>query len=108
MELKNGLYEQVINKLIVDNVDKLSTDKLIDKEKIDEAEGSAVLAQYLTGVIKKGLSYVNKDEGKIAKQVMICNRIIETLLKETDEESLEDYLISGDAEVLLAILDRIN
>lgn len=108
MELKNGLYEQVINRLIVDNVNKLSMDKLIDKEKIDDAEGSAILAQYMAGVIKNALSYVGKDEGKIAKQVMICNRIIETLLKETDEESLRDYLISGDAEVLLAILDSIN
>lgn len=109
MELKNGLYEQVINKLIVDSMDKLSSKKLIDKEKIDEAESSMILAQYLAGVIRKGLSFVDKDDDrKVSRQVSICNRIIETLLRETDEESLSEYMITGDAEVLLAILDKMN
>ena len=107
MELKNGLYEQVISKILSDKLNILSDTKLIDKEKIDQEESSQILAQYLSQVIYKGLSYIDNDT-RISKQISLCNKIIECLLKETDESSLSEFLISEDAEMLFAILDKIN
>lgn len=108
MELKHGLYEQVINKIISERLNALETsNKLIHKENIDEEESSTVLSQYLYGVIKKTLSYIN-EEDKLKKQIEISNKIIEFLKETTGDQNISEYLITEDAEMLLAVLDKVN
>jgi DNA or RNA helicases of superfamily II len=107
MELKNGLYEQVINEIISKSIK--SSDKLIDKDKIDDEESSQILAQYLSKIIRRGLSYVDEDsDERVRHQINICNKIIGCLLQETGQSSLSEYMVSGDAEMLLAVLNKMN
>ncbi len=56
--LKPGLYEQVINNLVNQ---ELSTkqDELKYTEKIDSAEASGVLTRYLSEVIQKSLDSIS-------------------------------------------------
>ena len=49
--LKSGLYEQVINRIILQELD--TTDKLIKTAPIDNEESSKVLAKYITEIIEK-------------------------------------------------------
>jgi superfamily II DNA or RNA helicase len=108
MELKNGLYEQVISRIISDKINKIDDDKKhVFKEKIDVEESSFVISQYLLEVIKKSLSYINKED-KVAKQIDLANKIINLLESATGENSLSEHYISEDAEMLLALLDKIN
>lgn len=112
MNLKDGLYEQVINQIISTKIKDLSDKKYIDITKIDDAESSIVLAQYMYNVMEKALNYLqnHKDDEvtKIRKQIDICNKIIGLLEVDTQQESVSEFKISDEAEVLLSIVDKIN
>lgn len=65
--LKQGLYEQVINQEILDQLNSLEQDKfIINKSDIDKEEAKAILSQYIVQVIRKSLNYIRdkeKDDG---------------------------------------------
>ena len=52
--LKPGLYEQVINKEIKNEISSIP-DELKDSKPIDKAEASGVLTSYISEIIKKCL-----------------------------------------------------
>ena len=46
--IKEGLYEQIINEEVLENLNELDKEKyIIDKEKLDNEEARAILAQYI-------------------------------------------------------------
>lgn len=109
MNLKDGLYEQVINEIISNKINNLCDKKYIDKTKIDEAESSSVLAQYMCKVMQKSLNYVQENKGdditKLKKQIdMIVSfikwsgiRTIINVLKEfTEHKKLRHVKINRD------------
>lgn len=109
MSLKNGIYEQVINKLITEKITALQDTKIINKDNIEESESNKILAAYLQEVTRKALSYVKKGSGsKVSNQVAICNKLISLLIEETDEESLNDYIINEESKILLEVLEKMN
>lgn len=109
MSLKNGIYEQVINKLITEEITALQDTKIINKDNIEEAESNKILAAYLQEVTRKALSYVKKESGsKVLNQVAICNKLISLLREETEEESLNDYIINEESKILLEVLEKMN
>ena len=59
--LKPGLYEQVINKAIKDELMKIP-EACQSVKPIDEAEASKILAQYLTEIIQRGLDNMHDKE----------------------------------------------
>ncbi|QCX34336.1 DUF3427 domain-containing protein [Caloramator sp. E03] len=107
MELKDGLYEQVINRIISENINLLNDRKLIQKENIDEEESSLILSQYLYAVLKKALSYISDDD-KLQRQIEVANKIIMLLKHALNDESITEYLITEDAKMLLSIFDKVN
>lgn len=54
--LPNGLYEQVINKAIEEELSK--GDKISRTEKIDAAESSKVLSSYVAEIVEQSLSFL--------------------------------------------------
>ena len=61
--LKQGLYEQVINSKIQEQLNNLEYEKfIIDKSKIDNEESRAILSQYIAQVIRKSLNYIRDKE----------------------------------------------
>lgn len=58
--LKDGLYEQIINKALDSELS--TTDKLSKVAPINTAEASKVLAKYISEIIEKGLNNV-RDNG---------------------------------------------
>ena len=62
-KLKEGLYEQIINKEIQQQLNNLEQEKfIIDKEKIDKEEAKAILSQYISQIIRKSLNYIRDKE----------------------------------------------
>ena len=57
--LRNGLYEQVINKALEGEL--ATTDKLVETAPIDGGESSKVLSKYIAEIIEKGLDIENAD-----------------------------------------------
>lgn len=79
--IKEGLYEQIINEEVLENLNELDKEKyIIDKEKLDNEEARAILAQYIESVIRKALNYVRdkakEDNEKLLKQIEACNKIV--------------------------------
>ena len=66
--LKAGLYEQVINRRIAEEL--AQTDKINkpESELIDEAEASKVLANYLSEILEQSLENVKDNGGAVAGQ----------------------------------------
>ena len=90
--LKDGLYEQIINKGL--ETELSSTDKLSATAPIDSAEASRVLAKYIAEVVEKGLDNVADNGGDVNSQVALANRIISTIINETKENELDEMTVA--------------
>ena len=101
--LQNGLYEQVINKGLEEELSK--TDQLIDIAPIDAAEAAKLFAKYIAEVTERGLLNLQDGGGDIQAQIALVNRMIRAL--RSDPGSVEDRdSLSERAEQLLALADR--
>ncbi len=109
MSLNNGFYESVINKLINEEIYKIKQTKEYHAEtkKIDEEEGSSILSKYMSIVINKSLNRISSKD-KLNKQIHICNEIINLLIDELDLQDFNEFIISENAELLLAVLNCID
>lgn len=101
--LKAGIYEQVINKKIKDELDLLEEQQVFTG-KIDSAEASKILSKYITGIIEKGMDNLF-DKEDMSKQISLANKIVETIINETQEDYFEDLTVEETAEQLLALLE---
>ncbi len=104
--LKNGLYEQIINKSIDDEL--AATDKLSQTAPIDSAEAAKVLAKYAAEVVEKSLENVKDNGGDLWAQVELVNNIVATIISETRDNTFDRLSVSERAEQLLALMDRKN
>lgn len=98
--LEKGLYEQVVNEEIAEELEHLSDDEK-HVEKIDAAEAPSVLTQYVSEVIHKGLDRI--PEGDISAKLNLVNKIVDLVSKETDEEDLQNLAVTDAGEQLLAL-----
>ncbi|MDD6346731.1 MAG: DUF3427 domain-containing protein, partial [Lachnospiraceae bacterium] len=101
--LKKGLYEQVVNKEIEEELHDLP-DAVKHVEKIDTAEASSVLTQYLSEVVHKGLDRMARDD--ISAQIELANKIVKLISQETAEEDLQELTVADEGEQLLALISE--
>lgn len=103
-----GLYEQLINKLVLTQINRLDKDLFYIKESnIDKAEAAKILGQYLGNVIRYALSLVTGD-GSIEKQIDLANKIINLLKDELSHQDFDDDLINVEAKILSAVFSKID
>lgn len=106
MNLKLGLYEEVISNLLNREITSADTTKvLIEKEKIDDEESPGLIAKHLFTAIQHALSSYKSD---IHKQVTLANKILDVLVSETGDAGLNGYKIHLGAEMLLSIISKLN
>ena len=105
--LKDGLYEQVINKTLKKELETVS-DFYIEREDIDQAEAPKILANYIAGVIEKGLRAISDVDKKLLlqKRIDLINNIILSLEKDTDDSDFAGMSVDERAEQLLAVLQK--
>ena len=94
--MKEGIYEQVMNKEILEQLNNLEQENfIIDKDKIDKEEAKVILSQYISRVIRKSLNYIRdkekEDSEKLIKQIEACNNIINILSEVSNEEDIKKY-----------------
>ena len=104
--LHEGLYEQVINKEL--DTELSATDKLCQTAPIDSAEAAKVLSKYVAEIVEKGLENVLDNGGDISSQVELVNRIVATIVAQTQEADFDRNSVAERAEQLLALLDKRN
>lgn len=106
--LPEGLYEQLISKLISSRLKQLGKEKFYIKETpIDKEEAAYLLSQYLIGVINSALNLITGDNS-IERQLKLANKIIYLIQSELDDQEFEDDLIETEAKVLSGIFSKLN
>lgn len=106
--MTQGLYEQLINKLISSKLNELDKNAFYIKETaIDKNEASRILSQYLSSVIQFALNSISGDES-IERQIELSNKMISLLRNELKNEDFDDDLIETNAKILSAIFSKID
>ncbi len=114
-----GIYEQVINSIITRHLGLLSGELAkIHTDKMDTAESSKILAEYLALLIREVFDRIEGESGVLEKRVELCNNLIDHIgtiikkgefgLKHSHEIAnlVRDHLVNQDARLLLAIADK--
>lgn len=94
-----GLYEQVVNLALRDELEEVPKERKALMP-MDSAESSKVVSLYMTDIIKRGLD----DVGTLDSQILLANKIIDVITKETQQSDFAEYSIDARAEQLLALL----
>ena len=82
MQFNLGIYEQLVNKLIANQLALIGTEKFfIKSEALDKEEASRYLSSYLSEIIKFALNEI-KDDEKTLRQIELSNKIIQLLMEE--------------------------
>ena len=119
--LKNGIYEQIINENINQELIDKNDEKHIEKETVDYAESSKVFAKYVSEIVEKGLDIVKEEEEKATKgkkdekeknarlkQISLINKIVDLIKEETNDEDYKKMSVTDEGEQLLALYDKKN
>src|ERR1700722_9940071 len=108
MPFELGIYEQLINKLIANQLGLISKDKFfIKRTALDKEEASRYLSAYLSETIRYALDEI-KDEDKTFKQIELSNKIIQVLITELPKLGLSENLIENEGKILEAVFSRLN
>ena len=102
--LKPGLYEQVINKDLSNEIDE--NPQLIEKRSIDKAEAPQILSGYLAEIIEKGLSCLSGDD--MEGQLGLANKIVSAVTELTGDAEFDGLTVDQRAEQLLAVANMQN
>jgi superfamily II DNA or RNA helicase len=105
---KEGLYEQLINRLVASKLELLDKNKFYIKEiQIDKTEASRILSNYLTEVIQYALANIAGDNS-IEAQINLSNKIILLLKDQLQDEEFKEDLIDINSKILRAIFKRLD
>ncbi|TAJ09205.1 DUF3427 domain-containing protein [Marinilabiliaceae bacterium JC017] len=106
--MKEGLYEALINKLLKNRLNEIEKEQYyINEVKVDKAEASKVLSNYIVNVIHQALSQVIGND-VIERQIEICNKIIHLLREQLDDEDFDDNLIDAEGRILSAVFNELD
>ena len=109
MELKLGLYEQLINQLVGQHIKQIDTDTYFIKETlIDKAEAAEYLSRYLADLIKQALSSLKKDDDLLKNQIGLANSILQLLNDRLSTNDFSNDLIDTQGRILNAVISKIN
>ena len=105
--LKQGLYEQLINRMIGRVIKQAEEENMyVDVAPIDTGEASKVLSQYIAEIIEKGLDNVRDNGGSLTDQIALVNKLVDAVKTETREGSFDELVVEQQAEQLLALFDK--
>lgn len=105
MELKRGIYEQVINKLLSEEINKNLDDIDTYKENIDNTNSSELISTYLKLILRKGLNYYSSKSEDVLKQINIANKLIKEFAGLIEDEEFNNYAID-ESQILKGIFNK--
>jgi len=109
--MKQGLYEQIINRETMNQLTTLDPSYEIGKETIDAEEARKLLSNYISTVTRWALKLIREqtpDEEAVLAQIRACNEIISTLKNNLGEEELEQLKVDEQGEILTYVYSKIN
>jgi superfamily II DNA or RNA helicase len=108
MPLQEGIYEQLITKIVSSKLQELQQDTFyVSTVALDKAEASRYLSQYLSETINYALNSI-KGDGDILKKIEISNKIVQVLVRELPDLTLSENLIENEGKLLQAVFNKID
>jgi superfamily II DNA or RNA helicase len=106
--MNQGLYEELVTKLINYKINELDKDTFqVKKTTIDKAEASQLLSQHIGKTIKHAFTLI-KGEDAIETQIEISNKIILFLKEELKKEEFDGDLIETEGKILKAVFTKVD
>ncbi|NDA61755.1 MAG: DUF3427 domain-containing protein [Chitinophagia bacterium] len=107
--MTEGIYEQLINQLVISEIDRLSeSDYYIDAIPLAKKEAAFVLSQYFSKVLQKALGVVKEQDETPHLQIELANKLIQLLADELKNQGIEKNLIQTEGKILTAIFAKLN
>jgi superfamily II DNA or RNA helicase len=107
--MTEGIYEQLINQLVISEIDRLSVnDYYIDSTPLPKKEAAFVLSQYFSKVLQKALGFVKEQDDTPHHQIELANKLIQLLADELKNQGIEKNLINTEGKILIAIFAKLN
>jgi superfamily II DNA or RNA helicase len=108
MSLQEGLYEQLITKIISRKLQDLNQEAyFIRSVVVDKVEASRYLSQYLADTITFALDSI-KGEDDIHQKIELSNKVIQVLIQELPALNLSDNLIDNEGRLLQAVIKKLD
>jgi superfamily II DNA or RNA helicase len=108
MALQEGLYEQLINKIISRKLAEFDRDAyFISSVVVDRAEASRYLSQYLAETITYALNSITGNDD-IIRKVTLSNQIIQFLIQALPDINLSGNLIESEGKLLQAVVKKLD
>ncbi|MCE7067424.1 DEAD/DEAH box helicase [Dyadobacter sp. CY326] len=106
--MQQGLYENLITKLIASKISSLDKQQFFVKETpVEKSEVARVLSQHVSRLLNYGLSLISGDES-IELQIELSNKIIRVLSTELDHTDFEGDLVSINGKILNAVFAKMD
>ncbi|WP_026477586.1 DEAD/DEAH box helicase [Alkaliphilus transvaalensis] len=111
--LKEGIYEEIINRKLRNDLEELSIDHFdVGKENIDVEEARKILSSYISEVTRRALRYVREnisdDKEALLSQIRTCNDVIEILSVRLPVDEFDKLKIEEEGEILTSVYSKIN
>ncbi len=106
--MNQGLYEELVTKLISYKLNELDKDTFqVKKTSIDKTEAAQLLSHHIGKTIRQAFSLI-KGEDILETQIEIANKIILFLKEELKREEFEDDLIETEGKILKAVFTKVD
>lgn len=106
--MNQGLYEELVTKLINYKLNELDKDTFqVKKTSIDKTEAAHLLSHHIGKTIRQAFSLI-KGEDVLETQIEIANKIILFLKEELKREEFEDDLIETEGKILKAVFTKVD
>ena len=104
-----GVYEQLINQLISDEIDSLPHDQYyIESVPLKRKDASLFLAQYFSKILQTTLGLLKEDKDSATNQIELANKLIQLLASEIKNQGVEENLLLSEGKILKAVFSKIN
>ena len=104
--MNQGLYEELVTKLINYKLNELDKDTFqIKKTAIDKTEAAQLLSYHIGKTIRQAFLLLKGDD-ILETQIEIANKIILFLKEELKREEFEEDLIETEGKILKAVFTK--
>ncbi len=104
-----GVYEQLINQLISDEIESLPREQYyIESVPLKRKDAALFLAQYFSKILQTTLGLLKEDKDSAANQIELANKLILLLSSEIKNQGIEENLLLSEGKILKAVFSKIN
>jgi len=104
-----GVYEQLINQLVSDEIEKLPHDQYYtEAAQLKPKDAALFLAQYFAKILQMALGLVKEEKDSVTNQIELANKLIQLLSSEIKNQGIEENLLVSEGKILKAVFSKID